>query len=774
MPQLHRGESAEAEDPRHQHGEGRGVVLLWGLLTLAVALLAALVPIWFSPRFYFAGDTQSGAFGVWYHLGEELRAGRWPLMDPSYWGAGNFVVEGQWGLWNPLILLMGWWAAGVQNAVTFSTVVKVVSLVLGAGGSFLLLRSFGTRAPLAALGGLATTLTGFTVYMDAASWVTGLFVWALWPYAWWGLRRTAYAGRNPFPALLAGYLLVSIGYVHGTLLLAVTIGAVIIEALVARRWRSALVATGLGVLTGLVAAMVHLPSVLSVGPTSRRQGVVPPGTLGTNGGDFLQAALPFGPRGIDVFGHYPADAPLTYIAWFLPLLFLVRWSRVRRRPAEFVAVWVIVAASLVFILAPVVGPIRFPMRVTPYLATCVVLVAVVALDRGLVARPSLKRGVLAVAAAGVPSYPMLALRPEHWRIALAAALLVGSLTALVWVWLRFGGVRGPLAFGAGRFGAVAMLASLGVAVVQHHYVPFSDLAELRLPANLRYYERLLPDAEGDVIVVGSSNLPPKLRESSASNAELWSGFALANSWYLTGEPVVNMYTPVNYKAYKRAFCLSYNGLMCSDALKKLFNHPSELDVPRADLMSVSTIVIAKAGVPEDLRDDVPDGWRVVDESDRRVVWRRQDPLPSAGGPTYLSPGVEISDVRNEDMRLTFRVDAVPSGGGEIVLSRLPWPGYSVDNASFASPVNDFLVTLDVPEDSEGEVVTVEYAPPRWGLSVALGIFSVAVSLLLSAAHVLRRVLRRRRPDEPAAWNERDEEPVDRPAAASAAQTADER
>lgn len=717
-------------------------VALWWLATLVAAFLAALVPLYFAPRFYFAGDTQSGAFGAWYKLGDELLAGRWPLMDPSHWSAGNYVVEGQYGLWNPVIWLIGVTAVGAGNAVVFSSVVKIAALVLGAGGGFLLIRTFGTRASTAALGGLAFTLTGFTVYMDAASWVTGLFVWSLWSYAWWGLRRSVLEGRNPLPAFVAGYLLVTVGYVHGTLLLAVTIAACIVEAMAARRWRSAIVATLMGLTTGLVAVTVHLPSLLSMGVTNRKSSIRPATSLAADGGDLLTAALATGAREIAVFGSYPTPMPLTYIAWFLPLLLFVQWSSVRRRRAEFVGLAVIAAVALAFILAPIVGPFRFPLRVMPYLASTVVIVAVVALDRGLVRRPGAARLAWAVAVSVVPAYLSWALAPGRWRVPLVSALLVAILVAMVWWWLGQDRGKGWRSFAYGRFVAACMVASVGFAVVQHHYVPRSDLREFRLPGDTDYYAGLLPDAVGDVMVIGQE-LPSAGRRSGASDEQRWDGFALANAWYVTGKPVAHTYTPVGFKAYGRRFCINFQGRTCDKALKSLFNRPEGMPVPRADLMSVSTVLIDKRGISADLRSEVPDGWEVASEDDRKLVWRRTDPLPPAGGPTYTSPGLELTDIRYDDRKATFTVDAVPSQGGDVVLSRLPWPGYSVTNAAFADPVSDYLLTVSVPPSSQGKTVTVAYQPPMWGLSKVSLAVSLVITVIASLLHALL-VLRRRR------------------------------
>ena len=68
---------------------------------------------------------------------------------------------------------------------------------------------------------------------------------ALLPWAWW-LTRRAMRGHSPLPALLACYLVVSIGYVYAALYLAIVIIACLVDAGVARnraacfeRWGSA-------------------------------------------------------------------------------------------------------------------------------------------------------------------------------------------------------------------------------------------------------------------------------------------------------------------------------------------------------------------------------------------------------------------------------------------------------------------------------------------------------------------------------------------------------
>ena len=80
-----------------------------------------------------------------------------------------------------MILLIGWMASNSANIVVFSTILKITCLCILSAGTFLLARSYKAGAEWSAIAGVSVTLTGFTVYMDASSWVTGLMVFSLLP-----------------------------------------------------------------------------------------------------------------------------------------------------------------------------------------------------------------------------------------------------------------------------------------------------------------------------------------------------------------------------------------------------------------------------------------------------------------------------------------------------------------------------------------------------------------------------------------------------------------
>ena len=156
------------------------------------------------------------------------------------------------------------------------------------------------------------------------------------PWAWVTLRRLVRGDGGVFLPFLFSYLIVTVGYVHGALMLAVVYVAVLIGGATAGVPRRGLLRVfGCGVLTALVTMTVFLPGALSSDVTWRTE-------RGILNSDFLSPDLAgiisgVNSQGLAVLaGWWPegySPAPILYVAWFLPLLAFVDW-RGRRSPAR--------------------------------------------------------------------------------------------------------------------------------------------------------------------------------------------------------------------------------------------------------------------------------------------------------------------------------------------------------------------------------------------------------------------------------------------------------
>ncbi|UZX03893.1 YfhO family protein [Arthrobacter sp. CDRTa11] len=729
----------------------------WLLLTAGSVLVLSLIPLIFYGRYYFQDDTENGAYGVWYHLGESLFQGKVPVLNPSVWSSGNYIAEGQWGTWNPLVMLFGVLAYVSPNAVILTTVLKVAMLVVAGVGTFVLARSYAVSPEWAFVAGIAVPLNGFTMYFDAPSWVTGALVWAIFPFFWAELRKLMAGKRNPFWAFITGYLIVTVGYVAGTVAIGFILLAVGIETLIRRAWRPAarIAITGLSI--GLVAVVVFLPGVLTAAVTTR-------GTTGVWNDDYMSidfTSLLMAP----IATAYPqllswwwsgtaSTSPAAYIAWFLPAIAFVSWSVFTKLSAELRDLFFFLAASAAFVLLPTtIGPLRYPARFMPYVAMAAVLFVVIALARAR--RPSISRPSLYVALGlvGVAAYLAWAQVPARFlTITVCAALVAAALVAMWWLlnhpevkghrWNRFGlRALSLLAIGV-------LLATTATTLLQHRTSARSGLSIANQPEDVSTYKGVLQGVKNDVIVVGDPLDYPQEKKT-------WEQTLMANAWYLSDASVVNRYQLVGFSRLNQLLCLRYLGGTCPELADKLFDRRAQTGLLLVDELQIDNIQILKESFNKPQvpmasnnyvsRDEeveippVPEGWHVAAETEETVLWSRDVPLGPAGGVTWTDSGTRLSEVSRDDTKVVLKVEEVPADGGRAALSRLPWPGYSVEGASMTQrPIGGYLLGLSIPSDSQGKLITISFEPPGWRVGIPLWGAAVTGMLIWSLVMVRRR------------------------------------
>jgi hypothetical protein len=713
--------------------------ILWPLATVVTVLVLFAIPLFWTHRYYFYGDTQIGAFPQWYHLGTELRAGHWPVLSPDNWRAGNYTAEGQWGTWNPLIMVIGLGASFASNAMYFSVIVKALMFVTVATGGYVLARSYGTPRRAAYLVGIALPLGGETQYLDSPTWVTGLLVWSLLPWAWWAIRRTMLHRGNPFPALAISYLIVTVGYVYGTMYLALVIVACLVDAWVQRDRAALLRVFLIGVSAGLLTVTVYLPGILSASVTTRADtGLYYDAKLPVDLRDLVVSVLPTGivPARLTQRSFFP----IHYTSWFLPLLMRIDVARMRTFVKSLTGVFVMLGLSILYAIGPsVVGPLRYPARTLPYIVLGAVLLTVVLVSRAS-ARPT--RARLAASLGWVVVAAYLSISRAKSETPEVASSLVLVLIGILVVWLLTRRDR------AARFPSVPTVAFMAVwsillLGVTHHFDPLPNSTNRNMPSAVSAYKQQLAGAQGDAMLVGDP------QEYALTHPAAAKDFLVGSSWYVAGHPIQNTYTVIGFSAYNDRYCMIFNGGTCAKLLDTLFTVEPTTGMPRIDLLRVSTLLIRKADFTKDKAAiaNPPAGWHVVKDNAAALMWVRDQPLPTAGDIAWTSDGTRVQLLSRDDRSVRFKVLEAPSSGGTVVFSRLAWPGYSTSEGTFADPVDRYLLTLDVPAGSAGRTVDVSYSPPAWGIAVGAWGLSVLLTLVLTGLALWDR--RRRRSAESA-------------------------
>ncbi|GAA4769397.1 glycosyltransferase family protein [Microbacterium gilvum] len=693
----------------------------WPALAAVLTLAFAAARLVRNPRFYFSDDTERGSAGQWWQLGDQLLQGRIPLLDPSAWQAGNYWAEGQWGLINPLTWVIALTARLSESPVLHATAVKLVFLAVLAVGVHLLARSFGAHRPWAALAGVLVPLSGFVVYMDAASWSTDLINVALLPWVWWALRRTVEGRRSPLAYLVLSYLLIAVGYVFGVMMLVV----VLVETLVrhaVRRDGARVVRTLLASAWGaLLTIVVYLPAVLTASVTERGNASFENlGFLNADLTDLASAANPWVSATIRSWDGDITVGPLVYVSWVLlalPFALPMARSAVRRC----LPLLVLGGIVLALVLGPShMGAIRWPLRLIPYLAICLLVLFAVAMSRRYPGGATPRSFWLSAVLLAVTSLLTWGNGPYAWAAILAAAAVSAAGIVLLHVIARTPRLR--------RRTAWAALAAMAVTAVfvagQLYFFPRSPLPSRSAPDSAAALQQVLPDAHGDAIVVGDV-------EDGWQDPESWDERLLANLWYYSPTEVSNLYTVLPFETFVDDLCIDLRGTTCGDALDVLWSIDETTGERVSDLMSVSTVLAMKDTYP--VAPAAPEGWDLVGEGDYTWLFEREAPLPSAGGVVWTSDGVAVDVTAQDDASVTFTVEQT-SADGVVVFSRLPYPGYVIDGATAADPVRGWLLTVDVSRVAAGESVTVAFRPPAAPLLAA----SFALAMVVGAGWLVAR------------------------------------
>jgi hypothetical protein len=274
------------------------------------------------------------------------------------------------------------------------------------------------------------------------------------------------------------------------------------------------------------------------------------------------------------------------------------------------------------------------------------------------------------------------------------------------------------------FAGLAVAVTVGTQIAS---APKTPLPDFGLPAKASAYQSLVATDGGLLLVAGDPN----------RLVDPWSVTTFGNGWSVAGVNAVNIYTPIGFAATDKDLCLETHGIACPDAVKRIFAVDETTAKPIADLLGIDRVQIL-AGGGADLSQRPPAGWEVVSKDDQQVLWRRSQPSQGPGPVSWVAPGTQVSQVVNTDRSVSFTVDAAPPAGGQVVLSRLAWPGYSTTAGSIASPVRGYLLTVEVSAQDVGKRLTVSFDPPAWPMLLACLVLAVAGVLIWTAGALLRR------------------------------------
>ena len=540
--------------------------------------------------------------------------------------------------------------------------------------------------------------------------------------------------RTPLPALVLGYLLVSVGYVFGTIMLIVVLVACLFDCRLSRDVGALKRVLVSGVLLGLVAVTVYLPGVLTAPVTARDE------RFGGFGGKFatdplalLASVLPTAA----VPGTASHLLPYAYLAWFLPAAVWLDWGRARREWRPLGGLLLFTAVTLVVVDGPAqLGPLRWPLRLQPFLVVALVVLLVVAWHRfGL--RPTRRRLVLSLAWVVVAGLLALVRSPSMW-----VAHLVGG---------RAGGrapgaglvARGP---GPARLGRTdGRRPDAGGPRAAARVLPDPALA----PAQRPHRPGGLPGGPGRTPwETCSGRLRPT--PSSRTIRRRLDELLIGSGWYLNDHPIQNTYTAISYRVYKQRYCVYYEGDTCPQLLDTLFTTEPTTGRQRVDLLGVSSLLLIREDFPA-IATGAPAAAAGRSPTARRTRCCGRG-VRRCRAPAEWSGPRRAPRCRRSTPATTARRSASTRSrrrGARSCSACSTGRATRTDVGSLADPVDGYLVTVDLPASAHGETVHVDFRPPGWPAEIAAWVIALVGGAGWSLFFAVRRRARRDQAPQPA-------------------------
>lgn len=708
---------------------GRRVSLLqyrWlaALVVIVAVIIGSAVVYLRTNNFYYWDDSASAFLPTWYAVGQDLWSGRWPTMRPDLWTGGNWAAEAQFGLWNPVNLVMMMTVAKIPDMAVAAFGVKAFWQVMLALGGYLLAREYGAKQWPAAALAIALPFAGFTLYFDTATWIAGMTatVWTAW--FWWAARRVLTGSFNPFVGFAFGYLLITNGSPYGALSAVIVLIGLAFEALLHKQYRALWKLVLMGALVGCTALVAFLPLLLTSGVGWRNStgivnnGVLAPDTL------MLMATSTSTLLPDIVWTFQGSSVPCIYSAWFLlPILPWLTWSAFRAKAKQMAGLWMVFGVYLLLVLGPSqIWLFRWPVRLLEYLWLAFFAIVAVVLSEGLRTNAWRLRaaGSLFIALVGAMiAFLMAPDLVERHLVGLAVQLVLIGL--MIFVTLRHRSLL-PAVLIAGT------LVTLGFQII---WVPYNaELTQWHAPsssaARADYRERV----QGPVLQIAEMDLIPS---EAVDEAGEWMLFGSTPGAF--GVESTASYTGLGFNEFMEALCLRYQGSTCPAALYAAFEPvPDAGRVPLVDALRMNTVSVQNDLVPDVSQFVPPEGWHLAEKNEWVTIFVRDEPLEWPDSRLSVADRADVSSATSTDTTESLTV-STGDDGGRLTFARLAWPGYAATIDGEEVPVltsSDGLLQIDLPGGLTDAQVDVEFRVPGYRLAVPV----LIVAILAAAAQGL--------------------------------------
>lgn len=725
------GEHDPRRDPRGDRGRDR----VWQAVAVGAMALLLVVLRWTHPWIYFSNDKRNQYLPVMQDIGRRLRSGDFPAVDPDLGPGGNYALDVQYGLYDPLHWLVGYGLSFVDDQYLAGWLMSLPFLLAMVWGTAALVQRLGCHGAWSAAAGLGAGTSGYVFFSLAPYWWPGAVGMAFLPWLW-----HAWLARPGVLRLLAvaafTYLVIASGWPSAWLAYAMLAGGLAVEATVRRRQlppgaATSLVAGALASTAGALAAATNVVPLLRASEwTSRRQGISNTYYNIPNWADVGSFSVPFLRGDLSSHNGKPTlDDPIFFFGWFIVVLaWLTLWRRDVWRQAGVVTAAAALAVALLATQFPSdLGPIRIPSRQLAAVQFFAVVFAVLGW-RASPAALTVRRASGALLTFGAMAVVAWSRTPTETEVFLAIGAGLIAVAVLLALWSR----AGHGAAGIWVLVATPVLTFLAMTLENSDPVARHDFSRSELSVGA-------DEQPGFALFPHRGARPEWLREGIGIG---FSGLAEDNR-YAPG------YSSVSQRQFRARFYVQTpSGKTDMEAVRQLFKEEATTGEQWVDLLGYKSVLVPLPRARA-LERAAGEGWAPAVTSESFVKYSRtpSNALAGPGRVTAVQGDVALRAVSVQGERQEYEVLA--PDGGRLVFRDLYWPGYIATLDGDRVPVTPFkqmLVSVDLPPGAQGTLVVRFRAQSPKTLTATLGGGAVllAGSVLLSLSRQGRAGFRRPR------------------------------
>jgi hypothetical protein len=692
--------------------------LLYSLAAAALGLLAVAVSFIIDPRFFYIDDKQAFFIPYMTDIAAQLRQGGLPFLSLSTVFGGNYSIDWQHGLLNPISLLSyllvysthNMQLAGAYLAAMYATILSI--------GTYFLARSYSIAPKPAVLFSLVIATNNFLLYWAGSSWhnhLSGLtwFVWS-WLFIQQCGKQTIY---GPLGLLISTYLLLTSGFIQAAFAVCILMSVFLVQALREHNlMKLADILSGGGIAL-LLALPSLLPAFFTFSYSVRESSVSNNEFLTPSIGDYLLGgAAAYLSKIPSYSGSW--HTPIFYLSWFFPpLLFLINPAVAYKLLIKLAPVLLLL---IIFLLlgtgAENLGPIRYPFRFIPFahIAAGIALFSLLFKSGPLEITTKRKHYAQSIIV-------LMTIVATLEKPSVSNSLVAGILT-LIFLSLA---ITRHQQQGKNAFLHMLFLSTILIFFATHFWEPINpDIADWGGPSQRTSKSPpSIKNFHGYSLTLG----PIVPHTTTPSGPEL----PIAATGILKGTYTFNGYTPFGHKALQQELCIGERTQTdCPEGVAKWTEPDPQTQTSLLDLFKITQITAQYGMWWDGIAPHLGTTWHSAKKGNEVEIFERNAPITLPGTLSWHPKNIQLAaaePLRNQHESLTIKKNP---DGGRLIFARLFWPGYK---ANFnGEPLNviahrGFLVAIDLPANTTGQL-RIWFRPP--GLLLGLGAATAGLMLFL--------------------------------------------